>query len=174
MATTKSKNNTITSMFSQAYVNRDMARQQQGLFTSTYSDWIIIMNLSFRQATNSTTIAMFRMYRPHTGPLFYRSHTGLRDAIIWTYYSRIEEVSRLLKMALSKIHISCDLWTFTPFCHCWVLLRIFWIVRTMNGLSCWFYHGKARRSKCGRQSLRGNLQIWTRGEAELLCWGQCP
>ena len=73
------------------------------------------MNLFFRQATSSTTIAMLQMHRPHTDPLFYCSHNGLRDAIIRAYYSHIVEGSRLLRVALSKIHFSCNLWTTTNF-----------------------------------------------------------
>lgn len=109
----KRESNTISGLFNKTHMNRDMDGKQHALFTAAYVYWVIVTNLSFRQVTNSTTVGLFQMHRPRTAPLFDTSHTGIKNAVLRGYRSRLEEVRVVLYMAVSKIHISCDLWSST-------------------------------------------------------------
>lgn len=57
----------------QSSYNHDFYQGKQRLVVSAFPDWVIVMNLSFEQATSSITIAMFQLLRGGTKALFYTS-----------------------------------------------------------------------------------------------------
>lgn len=90
---------------------QDFDPEKQRLFSSAFPDWVVQQNLSFRQATSKETVALFQLLRKDTDSMFYTSATGLSRVIRSLHDTRADEVRSLLKNALSRIHISCDLWS---------------------------------------------------------------
>lgn len=84
-----------------------------GRFSSSFLDWVLRRNLTFRQATHEDTRALFAQTREDITKLLYQSPTSLSDLIVRTYEQRKLDIQQLLIPAKSKIHISCDVWTST-------------------------------------------------------------
>jgi len=85
--------------------------RKQQLFVTAYPDWVIMHNLSFRQATSKETVAIFQLLRPGCHNLFYTSATSLSRIIQDNFTQRQAEIMILLHSAVSKIHLSSDLWS---------------------------------------------------------------
>jgi len=71
-----------------------------------YIDWIIHDNITFRQASSPF------LKRIATAPeLLADSHTTISNWVVKLHGERKDQVESLLHQSVSKINISCDLWT---------------------------------------------------------------
>jgi len=71
-----------------------------------YIDWIVHDNITFRQATSPF------LKRIATAPeLLANSHVTISDWVLKLYRERKGHIKSLLRQSVSKINISCDLWT---------------------------------------------------------------
>ena len=71
-----------------------------------YLDWMIHDNISFRQASSPF------LKRIATAPeLLADSHTTISDWVVKLRWERKDHIEFLLHQSVSKINISCDLWT---------------------------------------------------------------
>ena len=82
-------------------------------FSSSFPDWVLKRNITFRQATHEDTRAIFGQTREDIDKLLYKSPSSLSDLILRTYELRQINIRELLLTTKSKIHISCDIWTST-------------------------------------------------------------
>ena len=76
-------------------------------------DWAIKQDLTYRQVTSQDTRDILSFDRPQIDSTLWQSHTTLSKYIIEAYKLRFVDISNLLQNAVSKIHLSCDIWTST-------------------------------------------------------------
>jgi hypothetical protein len=84
-------------------------------FKDDYLDWVIDLDLTFRQATHRRTRALFGFATEEVDRIIPQSATTLsswiRDAWENEYTGRRTFLKNRLHLATSKIHISTDVWT---------------------------------------------------------------
>jgi hypothetical protein len=73
-------------------------------------DWSILEDLSYRQVTSKHTRNYLAFDRDQMDIALWKSHTTLSDHIQKAYNERLVDIKKLLWLAKSKIHISCDIW----------------------------------------------------------------
>lgn len=91
--------------------SKDFDPKKQHLSQLAYPDWVIVVGLTFRQATSKETIVMFQLLRPDMMTLFYTSVTSLSKKIVANYHMHQDEIRALFKNIHSRTHLSCDLWS---------------------------------------------------------------
>ena len=92
-----------------SYHNHNFHAEKQRLVVSAFPDWVILQNLTFRQATSAVTVAMFQLLRRGTASLFHTSATSLLKQINKSYCCCQNEIQLLFHGAKSRVHLSSNL-----------------------------------------------------------------
>ena len=82
-------------------------------YIQAYVDWTILQDVTFRQATRAHTRALLTFDRPQIQDCLVSAPTSLSNWIKNAFAYRTVNIKYLLVTALSKINISCDIWTST-------------------------------------------------------------
>ena len=82
-------------------------------YVQAYIDWTILQDITFHQATSAHMHALLTFDHPQIQECLAKAPMSLSNWIKALFKQQHISIKDLLLTTLSKIHLSCDIWTFT-------------------------------------------------------------